>query len=258
MGNPNQDHNNEETEEVVEENFVWLGKLSAEQPMLKFEGCDDAHVCACDGCSDGHLKLKRATLDADCEDESRHVIELISLDHDENKCEGTLCSLNLNFNDTVALDDMIVSPPTAFRLVKGKGPITIIGNLVKEAEDHEDEEETKERKELIEEIEKQKAENELKRKNESEEVKTNEEPEAKKRIVIKAIVKNNDNSNGKIENAQNLISQIKTDPGYAKLCHYYKNGKTAKKNQFVNWVKNQFQCEVNDWVDQAWKVISKS
>ena len=55
-------------EEPKPEEHVWLGTLSEKSNILKFEGCDDA---------ESSLILKRATLDADCDDESRHVVEII-------------------------------------------------------------------------------------------------------------------------------------------------------------------------------------
>ena len=292
-----QDDHQHDDEPVIEKH-AWLGKLSAENPILKFEGCDDAHVCDCDGCSDGQLHLKRATLDVNCEDESRHVIEVKTFDHDEKQIEGTLCSLDLKFFHTSDLTDLIVSPPTQFRLVKGKGPITIIGNLHKEAEDHgHGDEEGGENENDIEEImnevamarakramERAKAEGRDVNEIVAEELKDSlpaeddDEPAAKKpKIGVEASVTSASSSNSKsknsssnkesdsgnssdneIDSAQSLIKSIQADSGYSKLCNYYKFGKQAKRNQFVNWVKKQFSCENEEWVEQAWKMISKN
>merc|ERR1711862_106536 len=87
------------------EEHIWLGTLSKSNSVLKFEGCDD---------------------------ESRHVIEIISLDHEDKRISGTLCSLSLKNSCSVSLDSLTISPPTAFKLLKGDGPLTISGNLMKE------------------------------------------------------------------------------------------------------------------------------
>merc|ERR1712050_109721 len=93
------------------EEHVFFATLSKENKIFKFEGCDDA---------ESSLILKRATLDADCDDESRHVVEIIGLDHTDARIQGTLCSLTLKNNCSVTLSDFVLSPPTAFKLVKGK------------------------------------------------------------------------------------------------------------------------------------------
>merc|ERR1712130_661548 len=64
----------------------------------------------------------------------RHVIQVITLDHQDNRTTGTLCSLKLNGNCSVSLDGISVAPPTAFKLLKGDGPITLCGNLMKEVD----------------------------------------------------------------------------------------------------------------------------
>jgi len=107
------------------EEHLWIAKLSKENPIVKFEGCDDA---------ESSLLLRRATLSADCKDTGRHVIQIISLDHDDNRIEGTLCSLTLDKNCSISLDAISCSPPSALKLVKGDGPLTLIGNLMKEVD----------------------------------------------------------------------------------------------------------------------------
>merc|ERR1711970_1478538 len=105
------------------EEHMWTATLSKDNKIVKFDGCDDA---------ESTLILRRATLDVECEDEGRHIIQVISLDHEDNRITGSLCSLKLNGQCTVSLDGLSASPPTAFKLVKGNGPITLIGNLIKE------------------------------------------------------------------------------------------------------------------------------
>jgi len=107
------------------EEHVFFATLSKDNKIFKYEGCDDA---------ESSLILRRATLDADCTDESRHVIQVITLDHQDNRTTGTLCSLTLNGNCSVSLDGISVAPPTAFKLLKGDGPITLCGNLMKEVD----------------------------------------------------------------------------------------------------------------------------
>lgn len=107
------------------EEHIYFATLSKDNKVFKFEGCDDA---------ESTLILRRATLDAECEDSSRHVIQVISLDHADNRTVGTLCSLKIDGACTVALDGISVAPPTAFKLLKGDGPLTICGNLMKEVD----------------------------------------------------------------------------------------------------------------------------
>merc|ERR1712178_102109 len=107
------------------EEHVFFATLSKDNKIFKFEGCDDA---------ESSLILRRATLDAECTDESRHVIQVITLDHADNRIVGTLCSLKLDGSCSVSLDGISVAPPTAFKLLKGDGPITLCGNLMKEVD----------------------------------------------------------------------------------------------------------------------------
>ena len=112
------------SEQPPPEEHLWIGTMSEDEKILKFEGCDD---------SDANLILKRATLDAECEDESRHIVQVISLDHADERIVGTLCALSLNSNGgSIALDNLVINPPTAFKLIQGKGPLTISANLMKD------------------------------------------------------------------------------------------------------------------------------
>merc|ERR1712189_108260 len=108
---------------LVERTF--LKTLSEKDKIIKFDGIDDA---------DCKLLLKLATLTADCEDESRHVVQIVTLNHEDQQVTGTLCSLNLEHNCSVSLDGFSVAPPLALKLVQGKGPISICGNLMIEVE----------------------------------------------------------------------------------------------------------------------------
>lgn len=256
------------------EEHLWLGSLSKDSNVLKFEGCDDAEC---------NLILKRATLDADCNDESRHVIQIISLDHEDKRIEGTLCSLNLNSNCSVSLGDLVISPPTAFKLIKGEGPITMAANLMKEVdagllEDEEDESEemmngemingqddednkieematSSEEEEDIEEAEKENAKpqttNPNKRKLEDKETtnKDNKKSKTNDSATIKARIDSKDKSaRPAIKNAKELIEAIKSSKG----------GRPSKRGKFDNWVKNQFKVENKDWVEKAWKTMNEA
>jgi hypothetical protein len=255
------------------EEHLWLAKLSKANNVIKFEGCDDA---------ESNLCLKRATLDGDCEDEARHVIEIISLDHEDKRISGTLCSLSLKNNCSVSLDSLTISPPTAFKLIKGSGPITVSGNLMKEIDinllDEEDEEaalngiaeeeevgsddnEAKieemadEESSCEEEPEKEnKKPNQNKRKNQEKSPESNKKQKtdsANNNQSIKAKIENNkDSKSGKapITNAKELIDAIKSSKG----------GRPSKKGKFDNWVRNQFKVENKDWVEKAWKAMSEA
>lgn len=256
------------------EEHLWLGQLSSKDKILKFEGCDD---------SDANLILKRATLDADCEDESRHVIQVISLDHNDSRIIGTLCSVSLNGNGgSVALDNLVISPPTAFKLIKGEGPLTITANLMKDAENGDEDilndlaqeygeegeeisesgESDMEDEPKIEEIEEEKKPAETSSEEEIEKPKK-PSPAKKRKIVedkkpagpnskkqdIKTKIESQKSKTEKeaITNAKSLIEAIKS----------YKGGKPTKKNKFDNWVKNQFKVQDKGWIEQAWKVVQE-
>lgn len=142
-----QDSDNVEPKTGTEEH-LWSGTLDKDNKVLKFDGCDDAEAT---------LVLKRATLDSNCTDEGRHVVEIISLDHDDDVLIGTLCSLKLNGICSVSLDGLSASTPTAFKLVHGEGPITLMANLIKDydqpLEKEEEDEEDEEDEEVLEEKE---------------------------------------------------------------------------------------------------------
>merc|ERR1711920_365223 len=237
------------------EEHLWLGQLSSSEKILKFEGCDD---------SDANLILKRATLDAECEDESRHVVQVISLDHTDSRIIGTLCSVGLNSNGgSVSLDNLVISPPTAFKLIKGEGPLTISANLMKEVENNEEDilnglaqeygedgeeisdsgESDMEDEPKIQEIQKEDT------SSEEEEQEKKPGPNSKKQDIKSKIESQSSKSKEKepISSAKSLIEAIKA----------YKGGKPNKKNKFDNWVKNQFKVQDKGWIEQAWKVVQE-
>jgi len=257
-------------EEPKPEEHVWLGTLSEKSNILKFEGCDDA---------ESSLILKRATLDADCDDESRHVVEIIGLDHTDARIQGTLCSLTLKNNCSVTLSDFVLSPPTAFKLVKGKGPLTICGNLMKEMSMNDsDLEEIEEDEALangengkVEEMETS-SEEEAEVEAEAEEPKkANGKPNNKRKSAdtngdspqkppSKSPKKDKDEVKAKIDankekpdrkpikSAKDLIEAIKASKG----------GKPSKRGKFDNWVKNQFKVDNKDWTEKAWKAVQEA
>lgn len=263
-------------EQPQPEEHLWLGTLSGTESVLKFEGCDDA---------ESSLILKRATLDGDCDDDSRHVVQVISLDHTDSRIHGTLCSLSLKNNCSVSLDSMVISPPTAFKLVKGKGPLTLLGNLMKETDaglesDFEEEDEEAEEvngvemvngaakieemetsseeggdEETEEQAEKENkqpaavvaAEASKKRKSQDTASSNNKKPKTED---IKAKIEANKDKPARpaIKNAKDLIDAIKNAKG----------GRPSKRGKFENWVKNQFKVDNKDWTDKAWKAVNES
>merc|ERR1712110_1074152 len=249
----------EEPQTSMEEH-LWLGKLSKDQRIIKFDGCDDA---------ESSLILRKATLDADCSDEDRHVIQVISLDHEDKRIEGSLCSLSLKNNDSVDLSGLSVSPPSAFKLVKGSGPITIVANLMKEVdnslipeeedlseEDIEDEVEEEVSK-MVKQIRNEKVNaKQLKNKRQPEQDKMDdsddEQPKKKSKITARAEsqkeapkVKKEGGERKQFKSAEEFITAIKT----------FKGDRPKKEEKFKNWCKHTFKCDKKDWISQAWKAV---
>jgi len=263
------------------EEHLWIGTLSQDKQLYKFEGCDDA---------DSTLLLKRATLDATCEDTSRHVIQIISLDHTDKRIDGTLCSLKLDSNCSVSLDSLGVSPPAAFKLLAGNGPVTLVGNLIKtldselEPESEEEgeekimesldkdenvksnghvkekdqmstddgsdeelkEEETEEKVEKIEEVQvpkKDKKKDKIKRKNSE----TSESPAKKPKT---------DEPKAKIDSEKPVKKPITTAEELIEAIKNYKGGRPKKKEKFENWIKHTFKVDNKGYVKKAWKEFS--
>lgn len=250
------------------EEHLWLGQLSGKDKILKFEGCDD---------SDANLILKRATLDADCEDESRHVVQVISLDHTDSRIIGTLCSVGLNSNGgSVALDNLVISPPTAFKLIKGEGPLTITANLMKDAENGDEDILNDLAQEYGEEGEEISGESDMEDEPKIEEIKPEEtsseeetekpkKPSPAKKRKIEEDKKPAPNSKKqdiktKIESQKSLSKEkeaITDAKSLIEAIKAYKGGKPSKKNKFDNWVKNQFKVKDKGWIEQAWKVVQE-
>jgi len=234
------------------EEHVFFATLSKENKIFKFEGCDDA---------ESSLILRRATLDADCTDESRHVIQVITLDHQDNRVVGTLCSLKLNGGCTVSLDGISVAPPTAFKLLKGDGPITLCGNLMKEVDpellpdmeeiDSEEEQgasEEVEESESEEDISKEEVNakiEELKRKadGDSEVAPAKKSKPAKSPEKVPAKVESSGKKGmKKFENVQELVEAIQS----------HKGGRPKKKEKLENWIKHTFKVDNKKWASEAW------
>lgn len=254
----------EEPQTSMEEH-LWLGKLSNDHKIIKFDGCDDA---------ESSLILRKATLDADCTDEDRHVIQVISLDHEDKRIEGTLCSLYLKHNDSVDLSGLSVSPPSAFKLVKGSGPITIVANLMKEVdnslipeeedmseEDVEDEleEELSEEEvaKMVKQIRNEKAKTkQLKHKRQPEQDNMDdsedEQPKKKSKITAKA---ESQKEAPKVKKEGGERKQFKSAEEFVKAIKDFKGGRPKKEEKFKNWCKHTFKCDKKDWVSQAWKAV---
>lgn len=264
--------------QVMTEEHVWMGTLKKDKQVLRFEGLDEAECT---------LILKRATLTEDCEDEKRQVVSLITLDHSDTRIDGILCSLNLNTACSVSLGDLNVSPPCAFKLVKGEGPISIVANLIKQIDPSlvsEDEEEEDEEEAEIEEIEdeevdkkalEKKVAEKIKRirskqnghnKGESEESETDDEMDDAEPIskkpkteTIKADVDSGKENKSpekkektkaqkkKFENVEELIEAVSN----------HKGGRPKKKEKFENWIKHTFKVDNKKWINDAWMAASK-
>lgn len=278
------------------EEHLWLGTLSEENNVIKFEGCDD---------SESNLILKRATLDGDCEDTDRHVVQIISLDHGDKRISGTLCALGLKSgNCSVSLDSLVVSPPTAFKLLKGKGPLTLSGNLMKEPEPgmmpgdedsdeglddivgrvngdvgSSDEESVEADGPIIEEMKDGSSSEEEEKENKKPKSSPNktasgpikaEKKNAKKRkdtSVVKGEESPSSGKKAKIESVKAKIDANKDKPARDPITNAKqlieaiqssKGGRPQKRGKFNNWVKNQFKVENNDWADKAWKAVNEA
>lgn len=250
------------------EEHVFIATLTKDEKIFKFEGCDDA---------ESSLILRRATLGAECADESRHVVEVITLDHQDNRCSGTLCSLKLNGACSVSLDGISVAPPTAFKLVKGDGPITICGNLMKEVDPallpdmdgDSEEEEVDSEEEVSDEDEpinsqdveakiseirqngKRSASGDDDTDSEVEEPTPAKKPKkqaAKKPEKVEAKVESTKASKKepkKFANVEELIAAIQS----------HKGGRPKKKEKFENWIKHTFKVDNKKWISDAWTKI---
>jgi hypothetical protein len=251
------------------EEHVFFATLSKENRIFKFEGCDDA---------ESSLILRRATLDADCTDESRHVIQVITLDHQDNRVTGTLCSLKLNGGCTVSLDGVSVAPPTAFKLLKGDGPISICGNLMKEVDpelmpdmDGDSEEESEDNEADIEEVESEESEEEisaedvsakvaeLKRKSSGDaEVsvakKTKPAPKSPEKVVA-AKIESVDNTINKKTGLKHKVYKDVDELVKAVLAH--KGGRPKKQEKFENWIKHTFKVDDKKMASAAWALSNK-
>lgn len=238
------------------EEHVFFATLSKENKIFKFEGCDDA---------ESSLILRRATLDAECTDESRHVIQVITLDHQDNRIVGTLCSLKLDGNCTVSLDGISVAPPTAFKLLKGDGPITLCGNLMKEVDPEllpdMEEVDSEEEEAGSEEIESESEEDEtiskedvnakieeLKRKADGDSAQSpakKQKQSAKSPEKVAAKVESTDKGKKpvkKFESVEELVAAVQA----------HKGGRPKKKEKFENWIKHTFKVDNKKWASDAW------
>jgi len=262
------------------EEHIFFATLSKDNKIFKFEGCDDAEAS---------LILRRATLDAECEDAGRHVVQAISLDHADNRTVGTLCSLKLDGTCTVSLDGISVAPPTAFKLVKGDGPLTICGNLMKEVDNDllPDDEDELEEIESAEEMEEGDSEEEAaitpadvmakvsslkadsnKRKPEpikDDDSDTDSECEGETPAKKSKVTASQDSGVATNGDAKPAKKPKKADKGEKKehrkiesaeqllaAIKAYKGGMPKKQQKFENWVKNTMKCDNKDWTKQAW------
>ena len=125
----------------------WLTTLEGKKEY-KFEEINEAET---------QLVLKRATLNPNCNDKERVVVEIQTFNHEGSNVNfkdktlvGPLCSLNCKNSCSVSLDSLSLSPPVIFRLSQGEGPVTLTGNLIKHVDptlrtdDSEDDEEMEE------------------------------------------------------------------------------------------------------------------
>lgn len=270
----------EEEMQSQTEEHLWIETLSDENKTIKFEGCDDA---------ESSLILRRATINAECEDEGRQVVQIISLDHNDKRIIGTLCSLNVNGNCSVSLDGISCSPPTAFRLVKGKGPVTLVANLIKEVDpsllpDNESEDEEDEAMEFNEAGEEENNEpTALKRKTDtsSEEEASEEEadkPQPKKAKVepkkqpAKPAAKAESKPQPKTENKENTKpatnGTAKEEPKKKQerpkptnveeliaAVKAHRGGTPKKQEKFKKWVKAIFKIDNEKWIEQTWESV---
>lgn len=275
---------NQFTPPSTTEEHLWIGTLTQENKLYKFEGCDDA---------DSTLLLKRATLDAACEDTTRHVVQIISLDHTDKRIDGTLCSLKLDSNCSISLDSIGVSPPAAFKLLSGNGPLTLVGNLIKtidtdlEPESDEEEDKIMESPESPEKVEdkgvnghgKEKAKMSTDSSSEEEDSEKEEEVKVEKveKIEEEKVVVKKDKKKEKIkrkssETNESPAKKPKTDEPKAKVesekpakkaittadelidaIKAYKGGRPKKKEKFENWIKHTFKVDNKGYVKKAWK-----
>jgi len=242
------------------EEHVFFATLSKDNKIFKFEGCDDA---------ESSLILRRATLDAECTDESRHVIQVITLDHEDTRVVGTLCSLKLNGSCSVSLDGISVAPPTAFKLLKGDGPITLCGNLMKEVDP-----------ELLPDMEEvdsdEEAEEEVEESGESEEEEASEEADISKEEVNAKIeelkrkapaasgdaapakkAKQADKIPAKVESASKKgPKKFETVDELVAAVQAHKGGRPKKKEKFENWIKHTFKVDNKKWASEAWNKLN--
>merc|ERR1712071_624630 len=169
---------------------------------------------------------------------------------------------------TVSLDGVSVAPPTAFKLLKGDGPVSICGNLMKEVDpelmpdmdgDSEEESESEESEEEIsaEDVSAKVA--ELKRKSSGDaEVsmakKTKPAPKSPEKVVA-AKTESVDNTINKKTGLKHKVYKDVDELVTAVLAH--KGGRPKKQEKFENWIKHTFKVEDKKMASAAWALSNK-
>merc|ERR1711942_71563 len=126
----------EEIQEPTEAHYLWGCELTRKNSsyVLPFPSEDDAEAEN----QEHLLTLKSATLGIDAEEGDRDVVEICYHDIDDKETRAVLASLTLGKADFCRLDLRVSHLPghdVTLKLIKGSGPVSILGNHLVEAYD---------------------------------------------------------------------------------------------------------------------------
>merc|ERR1711942_345860 len=126
----------EELRQPTEAHYLWGCELTRKNSsyVLPFPSEDDAEAEN----QEHLLTLKSATLGIDAEEGDRNVVEIRFHDIDDKETRAVLASLTLGKLDFCRLDLKVSHLPgrdVTLKLIKGSGPVSILGNHLVEAFD---------------------------------------------------------------------------------------------------------------------------
>merc|ERR1711875_156339 len=126
----------EEIQEPTEAHYLWGCELTRKNSsyVLPFPSEDDAEAEN----QEHLLTLKSATLGIDAEEGDRNVVEICYHDIEDKESRAILASLTLGKVDFCHLDLRVSHLPgrdVTLKLIKGSGPVSILGNQLVQAFD---------------------------------------------------------------------------------------------------------------------------
>jgi len=130
----------EEEDQVEVQYYFWGAELSCSNPEYTWKIFNSEEECEDDL---RHLLfLKQATLGINAVTKERNIIEVTAMNHMGERVSHILGSLTLDLNDTIDLDMALqYDQEITFKLLKGSGPVHLVGNHYVETPGKEAEEE---------------------------------------------------------------------------------------------------------------------